>query len=482
MKALLALLSLFLALPGAHAITIVVDYTYDTNNFFNTQAKRDAMQAVADRYSRVITSSLAAVSPSGTGTGTSAGWRIGFTHPGTGAGYQISTAANFGSDPLSGSGAADEYGFAGLTADVWILYAGGRPLASKGVGGTGTGLNFTTTFNDINGPMHRGFNDNTPASTVNDLPRWGGAITFDSTATWHFDLSSVAPFGASDFYSIALHEVGHALGLSTSWNQWKDNGSGVYVGTAAIAAYNLDNPGTISSLNLVSAANPHFADGLYASFIFASGTPITIGTVGSGLRQDLLMDPIANFSAQQERFELTNVDVAALRDLGWTTLAGVAPDPVQQPDNKVGPNLLTTIGDGIYNSAAGQTLTLISKRGAPVGGIVSVENDGDISDTFLMNGSRGNSLFRITYKESGANITGAIIGGTHQTGALAMGASADPVSVQIRPKRSKLKKVIRRAGRRIVRFKKKKYTVTVGSESVTKPTARDISVLKVKTK
>ncbi|MDF1862569.1 MAG: matrixin family metalloprotease [Verrucomicrobiales bacterium] len=481
-------LILLLGLTAAplQAITIVVDYSLDSNNFFNNQDKRDAMQAVADRYSRVITSSLAAVSPSGTGTGTSAGWRIGFKHPGTGASYQITTAANQGSDPLDTPGDpdddADEYGFAGLATDVWILYAGARPLSSKGQGGTGTGLNFTSTFNDINGPMHRGFNDNTPSSTASDLPRWGGAITFDSNATWHFDLSSVAPFGASDFYSIALHEVGHALGLSTSWNQWNDNGGGVYVGSAAIAAYNLDNPGTVASLNLVSPSNPHFADGTYDSFIFASGTPITIGTVGSGLRQDLLMDPIANFSAQQKRFELTNVDVAALRDVGWETLAGVAPDPVQQPDNKVGPNLLTTIGDGIYNSAAGQTFTLISKRGAPIGGIVSVENDGDLSDNFLLSGSRGTSLFRVTYKESGGNITAAMISGTHQTGALAAGASANPVSVQIRPARSKLKKVIRRGGRRIVRFKKKRFTAIVGSESVTKATARDISVLKVRTK
>jgi len=306
---------------SANAIEIVVDYSLDTNNFFNTQQKRDAMQAAADRFSRVITSPLAAVSPSGTGTGTSAGWRIGATHPGMGGALQISTASSVGTDPLSVAGEADVYGFDGLNSDEWILYAGGRSLGSAGVGGTGTGTNFTSTFNDVNGPMHRGFNDNTPSDSVSDLPRWGGSISFDTGRTWHFDLDTIAPFGSVDFYSIALHEVGHALGLSTSWNQWQDDGSGNYTGSEAIAAYNVDNAATRSSLDLQSSTNRHWEDGAYESYVFAAGDPITVGTVPTGTRQDLLMEPTANFSSLQERFELTNVDVAALEDLGWSVLS-----------------------------------------------------------------------------------------------------------------------------------------------------------------
>jgi hypothetical protein len=33
------------------------------------------------------------------------------------------------------------------------------------------------------------------------------------------------------------------------------------------------------------------------------------------------MEPTANFTAAIHRFELTNVDVAALRDVGWATIA-----------------------------------------------------------------------------------------------------------------------------------------------------------------
>jgi len=309
-----------LVAPSVQAINIVVDYTYDTNNFFDTPTKKAAMQAAADRFSNVITSSLLAVGPGGTGTGTSAGWRVGFTHPGTGASFELSTAASFATDPFSGAGAADVYGFSGLNANQWILYAGGRALGSAGIGGTGTGINTTTTFDDISGPMHRGFADNTPASSINDLPRWGGAVTFNSGEAWNFSLGSTG--SGLDFYSIALHEVGHALGLSTSWNQW-NNTAGVYTGPLAIAAYNTDNGTSLTGLNLESAANPHWKDNTYDSFIFGFGNPNTVGTVPGGTKQDLVMEPIADFGGAQNRFELTNVDVAALQDLGWS----VIPEP-----------------------------------------------------------------------------------------------------------------------------------------------------------
>jgi hypothetical protein len=324
---LIAALILMVGVPAASAINIVVDYTYDTNNFFDTQTKRDAMEAVADRFSRIIISPLAAVTPSGTGTGTSAGWRVGFTHPGTGASYQLSTASSAGTDPIGGG--ADVYGFGGLNADEWILYAGGRSLSSAGQGGTGTGLNYTSTFNDIHGPLHRGIADNTPSSTSSDLPRWGGSIAFDSDGdrNWHFDLATAAPSGFVDFYSIALHEVGHALGLSTSWNQWPEDGAGNYTGASAIAAYNADNGTSLTSLNLTSATNMHWADGTYDSTIFAAGQPNYVGTVGSAAKQDLLMEPIANFIYPTlRRFELTNVDVAALEDIGWSVVSALVGD------------------------------------------------------------------------------------------------------------------------------------------------------------
>ncbi|MEM8943688.1 MAG: hypothetical protein AAGD11_00780 [Planctomycetota bacterium] len=333
LSSILAAIALAALVSHAYAINVQVDYTYDTNNFFDTTAKRTAMQEAADRISRVIDSNLAAVGPSGTGTGTSAGWRIGFSHPGTGNLFQASTAASFASDPLSGAGMADVYGFSGLQADTWILYAGGRDLTSLGgavaVGGTGTGVNFVSTFNDLNGPMHRGLIPNTPSNTAGDLPVWGGAVSFGSTVNWHFDTSTSAPFGAVDFYSIALHEISHALGLSLSFNQWEqfDTG-GTFTGPQSVNAYNADNGTSLTELNQVSADNEHWEDGTYDSIIFAGGAPNYVGTAGAGNLQDLIMEPVANFSASIRRLELTNVDVAAFRDIGWSTIAVPEPSTV----------------------------------------------------------------------------------------------------------------------------------------------------------
>ncbi len=310
-----------LAASSAHAINIVVDYGFDTNNFFDTQEKKDAMQAVADRYSAVITSSLLAVGPGGTATGTRPSWRIGFTHPGTGAAYQLSTAADSTSDPLGGT--ANEYGFAGLAADQWIVFAGGRSLPGAAVGGTDTGLNYTNTYTDLDGPLHRGLVSETLSDSGRDLPSWGGSLAFDTGTSWHFDLNSTAGASDLDFYSIALRELGRALGLASTWNQWADNGAGLYIGTEAIAAYNADNGTSLPTLSLAGAINENWMEGAYDSFVFRDGNPNTMGTVPNDTMQDLLMEPLSNFGGSQNRLELTNVDVAALEDIGWS----VIPEP-----------------------------------------------------------------------------------------------------------------------------------------------------------
>lgn len=309
---------LALAAGNVSALTITVDYQYDTNNFFNTQVKRDALEAAADRYSRIITTELIAT----TLVDDSVDQRIGFTHPGTGAGFQISAAASQASDALAGFDVADEYrGPWNLGAGEWVLYAGGRALGSAGVGGTSTGLNFGSVFSNPDSAQNRGFR---ASGSRDNLPVWGGAISFDSAATaWHFDHTTAAPLGDVDFYSIALHEIGHALGLSsTSWLEWSTQQNGaVFEGANAVAAYNADNGAALTGLNGVSAADGHWEDGTYDAQIFAPASPNYTGTVGAGALQDLLMEPIANFSTTTRRLELTNVDVAALEDIGWSVVA-----------------------------------------------------------------------------------------------------------------------------------------------------------------
>lgn len=324
---LFALALVWLLSAHAGAIEILVDYTYDTENFFNTQAKRDSIEAAAGRWAAIIDSPLLEIDAGYDGGNSD--WRVGFTHPGTGNGFQISTAPS--SSPtddiivqLGGaSAAANVYdpSFV-LPQDTWILFAGGRDLSSAAVGGTGTGLNLTSTFNDPLGPLRRGLGTNLGAS---GLPAWGGSIAFDNNGVnWNYDTSIAAPSGTTDLYSIALHEIGHALGLNTTWTDFTDLISGnAYQGANAVAAYNADNGASLSTLSLAGGGNPHWANNTYDSFIFEPGNPNYVGTVGTGVLQDLEMEPVADFTGTIRRLELTNVDVGEAQDIGWS----VVPEP-----------------------------------------------------------------------------------------------------------------------------------------------------------
>ncbi|MCI0333397.1 MAG: PEP-CTERM sorting domain-containing protein [Planctomycetes bacterium] len=334
----------------ARAINIVVDYRYDTSvpKFFSTQQKKDALQAAADRYSAIITTSLSSASLT---DGTTTDRRIGFTHPSTGVQFEVSAANSVASDayappngcamPTANCYVANEYrGSWSIAANEWILYAGGQSLSSSAVGGTGTGLNSSTDFNSGSSHLNRGFRPS--GSYTNRLPVWGGYVSFDSdgSTNWHFGLNTPAPAGTVDFYSIALHEIGHALGLNTNWLDWKNDDAGHYIGPNAVNAYNDDNNTSLSALNEVGGPpppdyNPHWQDGAYDSFIFHNANPNYVGTVGPGVLQDLIMEPTANFTGSIKRFELTNVDVAALVDVGWSVVPQINALPGDYNENGV---------------------------------------------------------------------------------------------------------------------------------------------------
>ncbi len=313
-------------------IIIKVDYRFDREGFFDNPSARAVVEAAAARWSRVVDQTLLPVNMQDEALGSG---RFQVIHPATGETYILSAAKSSASDfyVQAGQPAADEYlgGFT-LDQDVWILFVGARVLdndAARGgpIGGAG---NVGSVYSDADSFLNRGFN-----LGQNSLTVMGGVISFNLDQNWNLNLADPTPAGKVDLYGIALHEIGHGLGLnSRAAAEWKDLLDGArFTGRNAIAAYEKDS-GTDSQGLLIENAsdrNYHWKSDLYTSRIFPLGVPLYYGTVGRDGFQSLLMEPAYASGAGPLRSEITNVDVGALRDLGWSTISQNPPVNAELP-------------------------------------------------------------------------------------------------------------------------------------------------------
>src|SRR3954469_13798530 len=205
----------------ASAITLQVDYTYDTSNFFGignpqgaaagVQAK-STLEAAASYFSSILTDSFSAIqTPGPLFSSVSDGrivwsWQGSFANPTTGATMSVA-------DPP-------------LPANRYVIYAGGSDLAGSiagigAVGGVGkskdvigTNLFTQAEINQANSTATAFFNTVDTRGQSSGFVSWGGVVSFDNTAwTWHFNNGTLPTAGETDFYSIAIHELAHALGF-----------------------------------------------------------------------------------------------------------------------------------------------------------------------------------------------------------------------------------------------------------------------------
>jgi hypothetical protein len=237
------------------------DFSLDTNNFFDTQAKKDLLQRAGDMLTGRLTDPLAAM-----GTPAGGSWEARFDHPGTGA---ATTRTNLA-----------------VPADTMLVFAGGRNLSAPVIGQAKTGRGWSNSAAKAMVERGQPGSADTPATEV---APWGGSIVFDTVGTtWHFGATTDGLDNSeSDFLSVAAHELGHVLGISsgTAFTRWVVGGK--FTGPKAKALYGGDVP----------ADGGHFAD----------------GTMHKG--QEVMMDPSI---ASGTRKLPTDLDFAGFDDVGWT--------------------------------------------------------------------------------------------------------------------------------------------------------------------
>ena len=314
MKRLAVLVLLLAWAIPADAAIVQVDYSYDAanGNFFGTNpTAKAALNAAALDIGNAITGSLGPVTTdiySGTNGGTTAtfDWRFSLTNPTTGTATTVNTFT-FASNSVT-------------------IAAGTRSLAAStlGVGGP-AGAGFQLTGNGFenqwigavaaaesasNASMRRGGgpiigtlsgSSTFGATTANYNLTYGamlGSLSFNSTSTFHYDHTTPVGVGENDFYSVALHEILHAIGFGTSAT-W----TSLHSGTTWTGSNVITLQGT--GANMVSADGGHIADGVMS-------TRITDGTA-----QEAVMDPSLTVGSRKT---LTQLDLAFLRDLGFTTV------------------------------------------------------------------------------------------------------------------------------------------------------------------
>lgn len=317
-------------LAGAPAGALDIELEFLPGSLFDGNATaRDAVQAAADDLSAAITTSLAAVPDTYVVAQGYAiadiNWSWNYRNPMTGGMVTLTDAT--------------------LPEDVVRIYVGSRalPNSTLGVGGAGAqgGFNYGVDFTqdaftlaeatqaqtdveavldqfaaDMATVFRRGGILNhtvTDASlsggvlesytTTFDIP-YGlgvGSLAIDNATNWHFDHTTDVANNEYDLYSVALHELIHALGWGNAdgWTQYVDGltWEGGAFDPDAVVLYQDPDDGSVA----------HLLEG------FPSMTL-------DGMPQEAAMDP--NITIGTRKY-LTTADLALLQDSGFD----VVPEP-----------------------------------------------------------------------------------------------------------------------------------------------------------
>lgn len=293
------------------AVSLVVDYTYDTGNFFAAADRKAAIEHAAELLSARLDDSLSAIIPSGSNT-----WSLRFLNPATGLMQTVSNPS--------------------ISAGEIRIFVGARQLGTStlGIGGA-AGYNASGSQSWLNLIESRGEVGALGSdSQKTDVAPAAGTVTFDVDTNWHFGLTTDGlTSGESDFLSVAMHEIGHVLGINGGNPSWTNLISGgFFTGAESVAVYGGSVP---------VEGNAHFASGV-----------ISPGQGEASMAPEITV-------GQRKLF--TELDFAALDDIGWDVVdAGNTTDP--RPVGIIAPDASgylegsVAVVSGAMSSVAGGTI------------------------------------------------------------------------------------------------------------------------------
>ncbi|SCY73251.1 PEP-CTERM protein-sorting domain-containing protein [Nitrosospira sp. Nl5] len=252
--------------PAAASVDIRFDYRYDSSNFFTgaNSSRQNILDAAASVFETRFQDSLTAITSSGSNR-----FDANFFRPDNGSLFSIPAYS--------------------VDADQIVVFAGarnlGRTLATGGPGGF-TGSGSADFLDNAAGRGQPGVL--LPVET--DFGRWGGSLSFNSASSnWYFDpdTDTDESFSGFDFYSVAVHELAHVLGFGSADSFNNLSSGGLFTGSA---------------VNALLGSNPSLTkEGHWVSGLSYSG-------------QEAAMDPTI---AAGQRKHFTELDYAAMRDIGW---------------------------------------------------------------------------------------------------------------------------------------------------------------------
>lgn len=305
----------------------MLDYTHDS--YFATNATAQAaLQAAADHVSAAINYAGTALIDShdvvtGMSEGSTAAYDFEFEYqnPSNGA---IQTLASIGDLSGGGLGVGEIRVFVGVRMlSGTTLGEGGPGVTAAMLSGSNIGSGFPAAVANANSAasLAYGRGDGGVIGSLNgtlggevvmvEIGPTIGNMWFDSDTnndgmtdfdSWHFDHTTPVEAGKNDLYSVAVHEIVHAIGfgISETWN-------------------------TLASGNDWTGANVIALQGTGQDVISGGHiAPDTMSTsIVDGSAQEAALDPTLTTGTRKH---LTALDLAFLKDIGFSNVTAV-PEP-----------------------------------------------------------------------------------------------------------------------------------------------------------